>query len=451
MKDGTQWAELAGHDYVLDLISDLELIRGFPKQKSYFILASEDPEKFTGGKFYSELLFVTIPSKNMLEFNLVHEKLILFSPKAVQVKALIDHFIMELKKDSQYMVAIKNHITDAENLLSFHKGDIICLRPMEGLEPGEKPNGYPIQESLIGFTNSSLNKIAAESFQAVMRFMGDLPLKGQSELDVVYALLKLCGDHEVIRDEVFCQILKQITDNVSSKTDSCPKGWRLLYILSGYYRCSEVFKPYLLQFLQEVSAHPGLHFQGIAKACEQNLVKTFKFGGRCEFPSAVELQALVSSFTGIIDELLSVCVIHLNVNVWGPHKAKRHQNVRPLDRREYILDVTLEMENVGSGYMFWYRRVIWAQPLKFDNELYVTMHYNQVRPFEEIPVKKSHKVLLPTTAIVGDIGFSSGENVQQGIGSTESAHRVVMDVVAQCEIVQELGILVLQLNGKKEL
>lgn len=34
---------------------------------------------------------------------------------------------------------------------------------------------------------------------------------------------------------------------------------------------------------------------GIAKACEQNLLKTFKFGGRCEFPTAVELQALVVS------------------------------------------------------------------------------------------------------------------------------------------------------------
>lgn len=52
---------------------------------------------------YSELLFVTMPSKNMLEFNLVHEKLILFSPKAVQVKALIDHFIMELKKVRPYL------------------------------------------------------------------------------------------------------------------------------------------------------------------------------------------------------------------------------------------------------------------------------------------------------------------------------------------------------------
>ncbi|KAG8145803.1 hypothetical protein E2320_012291 [Naja naja] len=533
---------------------------------------------------------------NMLEFNLVHEKLLLFSPKAIQVKALIDHFIMELKKDSQYMVAIKNHITNAGNLLSFHKGDIICLRPMEGLEPdhyygcvvrkkvilleevkkgaqdfgwkfgaiygksglfpssciqpaaapdfmqlptekkedpnnkqakvagpasvavavasaavaqeldrkveasrcggvnvlvwqetgfkgrrqeqaygsccslvspaGEeylesweefqsppeiKPKGglftmlefakkyfregqkaktdkqkskkggesktvadilkytkCPIQESLIGFTNSSLNKIAAESFQAVMKFMHDLPLKGQSELDVAYALLKLCGDHEVIRDEVFCQILKQITDNISSKTDSCPKGWRLLYILSAYYRCSEVFKPYLLQFLQEVSAHPGSQFQGIAKACEQNLLKTFKYGGRCEFPSTVELQALVAGrsskrqlflLPGGIERRLKIktCSVAQDViqeicfemGLQQPEAfreyiifavSNKNQNVRPLDRREYILDVTLEMENVDSSYMFWYRRVIWAQPLKFDNELYVTMHYNQILP-----------------------------------------------------------------------
>lgn len=37
IKDGGQWSELAGHDYVLDLISNVELPREFPKQKSYFI------------------------------------------------------------------------------------------------------------------------------------------------------------------------------------------------------------------------------------------------------------------------------------------------------------------------------------------------------------------------------------------------------------------------------
>ncbi|XP_060116627.1 unconventional myosin-XV-like [Heteronotia binoei] len=50
------------------------------------------------GYGYSDILFVTIPSKNMLEFNLTNEKLLLFSPKAPQVKAMVDYFINELKK-----------------------------------------------------------------------------------------------------------------------------------------------------------------------------------------------------------------------------------------------------------------------------------------------------------------------------------------------------------------
>ncbi|XP_054849655.1 unconventional myosin-XV [Eublepharis macularius] len=506
------------------------------------------------GYGYSDILFVTIPSKNMLEFNLTNEKLLLFSPKASQVKAMVDYFITELKKDSQYVVAVKNHITNDKSLLSFHKGDIICLRPMEGLgkdryygcvvrkkvmlledlkeclpdagwkfgaiygksgffpaecvqpaaapdfihlpmekkeEPQDKqgkvavpasvavaiasaavaqeldkkmeamlrpipdegkqgfytvsifpetkvefmrdvhfrdPNKLkskkgieskgvedilkftksPIQESLIEYTDSNLNKIAAETFQAVMKFMGDLPLKGQTELDVVCSLLKLCGEHEVIRDEVYCQIMKQITDNSSSKMDSRQKGWRLLYILSAYYRCSEVLKPYLLWFLRDVCSNPALNFQGIAKACEQNLQKTFQFGGRCGFPGNMELKAMVAGrsskrqlvlLPGGIEKHLKIktCSVALDVieeicYEMGLNRPEafneyiifavtnQNQNVRPLNKKDYILDVVMEMEQVDSNYMFWYRRVIWSQPLKFDNELYVTMHYNQVLP-----------------------------------------------------------------------
>lgn len=54
------------------------------------------------------------------------------------------------------------------------------------------------------------------------------------------------------------------------------------------------------------------------------------------------------------------------------------QHVCPLSRCAYILDVASEMEQVDGGCMLWFRRVLWDQPLKFENELYVTMHYNQV-------------------------------------------------------------------------
>lgn len=49
MKNGVQWAELAGHDYVLDLVADLELLRDFPRQKSYFIVGAEGPVAGRGG------------------------------------------------------------------------------------------------------------------------------------------------------------------------------------------------------------------------------------------------------------------------------------------------------------------------------------------------------------------------------------------------------------------
>uniref|UniRef100_UPI001EAF4BD2 unconventional myosin-XV-like n=1 Tax=Oncorhynchus gorbuscha TaxID=8017 RepID=UPI001EAF4BD2 len=86
---------------------------------------------------YADILFVSIPSKNMLEFNLTNEKLILFSAKAPQVKHMVDYFITELKKDSEYVVAVRNYITEDRTLLSFHKGDIIRLHSVEGLEEGE--------------------------------------------------------------------------------------------------------------------------------------------------------------------------------------------------------------------------------------------------------------------------------------------------------------------------
>uniref|UniRef100_A0A8C3JDP3 Myosin XVA n=1 Tax=Calidris pygmaea TaxID=425635 RepID=A0A8C3JDP3_9CHAR len=486
---------------------------------------------------YADVLFVTTPSRNMLEFNLRSEKLILFSPKASQVKAMVDHFITELRKDSQYVVAVRNYNPEDGRQLSFHKGDIIHLQPLErperdqyygcvvrkkvmyleelktgtqdfgwkfgaiygrsGLFPteyvqpvaapdfvhlpaerkeeprdkegkvassaavavavastavaqevpwgapalpspagpsqspgvlGSTPNAtptpipsprlllgvdplllqIPIQESLIEFVDGGISKLATEAFQAVMKFMGDHPLRGQTELDAICTVLKLCAEHEVLRDEVYCQIIKQITNNTSSKPDSCQKGWRLLYILAAYYKCSEVLRPFLLAFLQDASRHPELPFQGIAKACEQNLQKTLQFGGRSLFPSSMELKAMVAGrsakrqlflLPGGIERHLKIktCSVALDVieelcNEMGLQHPEafdeyilfvvtdRGQSVRPLTRREYVLDVAAETERRDTSYTFWCRRVVWSQPLKFDNELYVTVHYNQVLP-----------------------------------------------------------------------
>lgn len=66
MKEHGQWAELAGHDYVMDLIADLELMRDFPKQKSYFIISAESPTKTRPN---ASLLVVLIEKIIYMDYN----------------------------------------------------------------------------------------------------------------------------------------------------------------------------------------------------------------------------------------------------------------------------------------------------------------------------------------------------------------------------------------------
>uniref|UniRef100_A0A3B3DXD5 MyTH4 domain-containing protein n=1 Tax=Oryzias melastigma TaxID=30732 RepID=A0A3B3DXD5_ORYME len=82
--------------------------------------------------------------------------------------------------------------------------------------------------------------------------------------------------------------------SVSSCRDSCQRGWRLMYILTAFHRCSEVMKPFLLKFLQDASENPGMAYQGIAKASEQNLKRTFQYGGRAQYPNTMELKAMLA-------------------------------------------------------------------------------------------------------------------------------------------------------------
>lgn len=45
LKETAQWVELEGSDYVLDLMSDLELPADFPKHSSYFIISAQEPTR----------------------------------------------------------------------------------------------------------------------------------------------------------------------------------------------------------------------------------------------------------------------------------------------------------------------------------------------------------------------------------------------------------------------
>ncbi|KAK4811861.1 hypothetical protein QYF61_012279 [Mycteria americana] len=450
---------------------------------------------------FADVLSVELKGSNALEFSLKTEQLFLHSPKAPCIKAMVELFIQELRQDTNYVVALRSYITDDKSLLSFKKGDLIELLPMQGVEPGwqfgstggrcgifptslvqlaaapdylstsmdrrgglrksmkaslesrntsressvpsltSEPNSImlvpagdhytmmdfatayfreaqsmqglkgmsaekksaadlvqhtkvPIQESLLRYSDSELNELATKNFKTLMRFMGDQSkLKNQNEVECIYEILQLCKEKESLHDEVYCQVIKQVTHNPNQ--ESMLHGWLLLNLLTGYFLPSNVLMPYATKFLQLASSDPSSTHHDIARICQSNLRKNVMYGGRRHLPFPVEIEALLvlrGREVGMLGrEGGQRLARRFHVQCCrGGHGAQptasaprvmtlslhKHVDkmVRPIRSEEYLHDYLLEDKLVTVTL----RRLIWRTPLHFENKIYTDVHYGQM-------------------------------------------------------------------------
>ncbi|KAG1658544.1 putative ATP-dependent RNA helicase DDX5 [Nymphon striatum] len=267
----------------------------------------------------------------------------------------------------------------------------------------------PIQASLLRLSTNDLNKVALECFIAIMKYMGDYPLsKDQNEVDCVYTILMGCHKYPDLRDEIYCQIMKQTTNNKSPKPDSCQKGWRLFSILAAYFDCSETLKPYLFQYLETAAYDSRRAYHGTAMVSLQNLRKTFRYGGRKNVPSIEEITAISAGrnskrqmyrlpggtervintrSTTIVKDIIEEICTTLNVSnhfemdefsLYCIVEGELH--TMPLSREEYILDVTTELLKNGNIFYLIFCRTVWYYMLRLDNQLYIEINFNQIAP-----------------------------------------------------------------------
>ncbi|XP_054833449.1 myosin XVB [Eublepharis macularius] len=457
---------------------------------------------------YAEVLSLDLIGRSVVQFTLKSEQLLLHSPKARQIKAMVELFLHELKQDSSYVIALRSYVTEDKSLLNFKNGDFIRLLPMNGLEPDwqfgsiggrsglfpsslvqrvaapdylslhlnrqeemkrepqerlfNKKNSthslksdisgtttkstsssdichytmvefamahfreaqsmlewkrtntvqnnpdllvqhtkVPIQESLLFCSDSEMNELAAKGFMTLMRFMGDQPcLKGQSEVDYIYEILQMCKEKENLRDEIYCQSIKQITENPNQ--DSCHRGWQLLSLLTGYFLPSSILMPYATKYLQQASSDINSPCSEMARICHSNLRKLVMYGARQHLPFRVEMEAFlkgrrsrrvpiilpgdqrydtrINTFTVAADVVKEICE---KMGVTDPEEIQEFailaskddgKVVQPLGQKEYIHDYLLEESSIGLSFC----RITWKTSLHFENTAYINIHYHQV-------------------------------------------------------------------------
>ncbi|XP_076381482.1 unconventional myosin 10A isoform X3 [Megalopta genalis] len=271
-----------------------------------------------------------------------------------------------------------------------------------------KYSPVPIEQSLLRL-DADLSGLAVECFLCLMRYMGDQPLPPDtSEVKCVYTILMHCHKYEQLRDEVYCQLMKQTTNNKSPNPDSCQRGWRIFSIVAAYFTCSDGLRPYLTKYLETAAYDKRRAYHGTATVCLQNLRKTVKYGGRKNVPSVDEIMAISAGrnakrqiyrlpggtervintkcTTVVQDVIEEMCNI---ISVRHPHEMDEFSLycivdgdafTMPLARDEYVLDVTTELHKNHQVFYLIFCRSVWYYPLRLDAPLYIEVVFNQIAP-----------------------------------------------------------------------
>merc|ERR1719205_10494 len=275
-----------------------------------------------------------------------------------------------------------------------------------------------------------MNKIALECFASIMRYMGDMALlKNQLDVDCALTILSYCYKFDDMKDEVFCQIMKQTTNNKSQVPESAQKGWRLFSIIAAQFTSSELLKPYLFKYLETSAYDKRRAYHGTALVCLHNLRKTFKYGGRRNVPSIEEISAITAGrnskrqiyrlpggteriintkSTTVVDDIIDELCNFIGVETANEKEefslyciVEGETFTVPLSKDHYILDVTTELQRDGAIYYLIFCRSVWHYGLRLENPLYIEVVFNQIAP----DYLEGLLLVMPGEQIEGDMVY----------------------------------------------
>uniref|UniRef100_A0A672LNU4 Myosin VIIA n=1 Tax=Sinocyclocheilus grahami TaxID=75366 RepID=A0A672LNU4_SINGR len=157
-----------------------------------------------------------------------------------------------------------------------------------------EPLKQPLLKKVLNHEDSLI--LALDSVIPIMKYMGDYPSKrSRSVNELTDQIFEGALKAEPLKDEIFCQIIKQLTENNVKYSEE--KGWELLWLCTGLFPPSNMLLPHVQKFLQSKKHHP------VAPDCMQRLQKALRNGSRKYPPHLVEVEAIQHKTTQIFHKV----------------------------------------------------------------------------------------------------------------------------------------------------
>ncbi|KAM3962821.1 myosin-VIIa [Aphomia sociella] len=236
------------------------------------------------GLFPTEQIYIlptlTIPPANILDIfkkgNVNNDKKTNSKYNTIQRKRMytLEKFAKEYFRENQDN---SSHITGHSTLTTAKKAIAVDLW-VHSREPIRKPLLKKLLE------NDQLSKLAVMAYIGILKYMGDMPApKARAVTEYTDEVFRSAISEPALRDEIYCQIMKQLTNNRIQLSEE--RGWELMWLVTGVFACGTALLKELVEFLK-TRPHP------IAKECLKRVFRIQKTGPRMYCPYVVEVEAI---------------------------------------------------------------------------------------------------------------------------------------------------------------
>ncbi|XP_023655558.1 unconventional myosin-VIIb [Paramormyrops kingsleyae] len=157
-----------------------------------------------------------------------------------------------------------------------------------------EPIKQPLLKRLAG--SPELSHQACMAFTAILKYMGDYPTKQtQNPLELTDQIFGPATKNEALRDEIYCQIMKQMTSNINRF--SLERGWQLLWLCCGLFPPSQPLLKHAQRFIE------SRHREALAQDCLQRVQAALRMEPRKLPPHQVEIDAIQQNSTQIFHKV----------------------------------------------------------------------------------------------------------------------------------------------------